>query len=227
MDVNEFLEYVMQNKITNIMEIKINKISESTIRRRLKELEKLGYINILKKGNFEVVQNNVISIEDTYKENINKEIKNKIAKKAAEKIQKEEIIFIDNGTTVRHIFKYIKPDYKNIIYTNGYKHIDYMNKKNIFLDIRIIPGKIKMHEASIVGEEAILFIDNIYFDKVFIGANGIKDNIITTPNEDEKNLKLAAINNSNEAYILLDSSKKGKKFKHKLVSEGEVNIITD
>lgn len=92
----------------------------------------------------------------------------------------------------------------------------------------ILGGEIKPITKSIVGEQAIMQIEDFRFSKAFLGANGITVNAsITTPDISESLLKRAAIKKAEEAYILADSSKFGKVSFSKVCDLDEVTIVTD
>ena len=126
---------------------------------------------------------------------------------------------------MRQILLYLE-NKKVSIYTNGYHHIDFINKHGIKLTINLIPGEVLTKEASIVGEEALLYLSEHLFNKVFIGANGFDEQYVTTPILKEKNLKRCALNQGMESYILIDSSKKNKKSKHAVCKTSDYLIIT-
>ncbi len=226
MDELTLFNLIKDNKLDHIHQIMdYTDKSESTIRRSLHKLKDDGFINLIYGGKFEVIKDTKLSISDAYKNDKLIVSKNKICKQAVSVIEDGDIIFIDNGTTVRNMFKYIK-DLNVTIYTNGYNHIALAWENNI--DIKLIPGDILFKEASIVGEEAISFISDITFDKVFIGANGYSINDgITTPNLTEYNLKKTLIKRSIKSYILIDKTKEGLVSKYKVADTLDVNIITD
>ncbi len=224
MEIKKLLNIINDKNIENLKDLfELNLSSESTIRRKLKELEDLGYISLKRGGNISIIDNKEVSIKDEYKMDINKFEKKQIAKYAASLVNDNDVIFIDNGTTIRYMLDYLKD--KNItIYTNGYKHLDYIDN----LDLRIIPGKVRSKEGAIIGEEAILFLEQLNIDKTFIGANGFsKVEGVTTPNEDEKNLKKFVLKKAKESYIVIDSSKYGIISKYKICDIDDYTIINN
>lgn len=224
MKLEELYKYIKENNVTNLKELDGTlKQSNSTIRRRLKALEEVGLIKLNRGGNIEVIKENYVSISDKYRKNINILAKEQIAKCAAMLVENDDVIFLDNGTTVRRMFKYLKnKDIK--VYTNGYEHIEVAKKYNI--DLRLIPGNILSTEASIVGEEAIMFLSEINFDRAFIGANGFHQTMgITTPHASERNLKKHALKMALNGYVLIDASKKDVVSKYKICEISEYEMI--
>lgn len=223
MELESLLNSIKEKDIKNLSSlIDLNITSESTLRRKLKKLDSLGYIKFNRGGEIELIEQRDISIKDEFKMDINKFEKRQVARRAVSFIEDNDVIFIDNGTTIRYMFYYLQK--KNVIvYTNGYSHIDYRGD----VDLRIIPGQVRIKEKAIVGEEALIFLSKLKIDKTFIGANGISENGVTTPNEDEKNLKQLALEIATDSFIVLDSSKDGLTSKFKICEYDDYQIVSD
>ncbi len=224
MEIRDLLNIIDNKDIDDLKDLfALNLSSESTIRRKLKELEDLGYIILKRGGKISIIDNKEVSIKDEFKMDINKYEKKQIAKYAASLVNNNDIIFIDNGTTIRYMLDYLL-DKDIIIYTNGYKHLDYIDG----LDIRIIPGKVRIKEGAIIGEESIMFLEQLNIDKTFIGANGYsKEKGITTPNEDEKNLKKFVLKKADKSFIVIDKSKYGLSSKYKICDYDDYILINN
>ncbi len=226
MKLEDLYELIKKKEINNLSELlDIVELSESTVRRRLKEMQQVGLIKLKRGGVIKLISEPNISVSDEFRYEKNQVSKVKIAKQAASLIEEDDVIFIDNGTTVRHMLKYLVD--KNVtIYTNGYHHIDIAQKHNLTLNL--IPGEVLPSEASIIGESALMYLGAINFDKSFVGANGIDiERGITTPNRSEANLKRQASLSAMDAYILIDQTKCGVVSKCKFADYDEFNIITD
>ncbi len=224
MKIEELYDYLKNNQITNIDELIGNlTVSESTIRRRLKKMQQIGLIHLAHGGKIKLVSEPNISVSDDFRFTQNQINKVQIAKIAASYVEDEDVIFIDNGTTVRHMLKYLAK--KNVtIYTNGYVHID--TAKEYGINLNIIPGVILPSEASIVGEAALMYLSQINFDKAFVGANGYsKTKGITTPNLSECNLKRHALEVAFEGYVLIDATKENLVSKYKICDLDSYNLI--
>lgn len=225
MELVELYEIIINNNISNIKElIKLNLTSESTLRRMLNSLKDSGFIELKFGGHIEIIDQSVISISDDFKKNMDIANKRRLGKKCADYIKDGDIIFIDNGTTVRYILPHLEN--KNVVvYSNGYNHIKVAKEYNI--DFRIIPGSVLYKEASIVGEEALEYISNIMFDISFIGANGFNESGgITTPNRSEALLKKRALSQSMKGFIVIDSKKYNIVCKYKICSFRDYPVIT-
>ena len=71
-------------------------------------------------------------------------------------------------------------------------------------------------------------LENMYFDKAFIGASGFSlEAGINTPDPREAKKKQIVKKNSKETYVLMDSSKSGKSTLCKALELKEVTIICE
>ena len=128
----KILEYLKEKKFATVEEMMENfKISRSTLRRDLIAMEERGHIKRTRGGAEIVEQNNIDAYCDIEKIFTNKkEEKIRIAKKAAEIIKDNDVIFIDSGSTCYFMIDYISA--KNItVVTNGILHIQRLMEKGI------------------------------------------------------------------------------------------------
>ncbi|MGL5124133.1 MAG: DeoR/GlpR family DNA-binding transcription regulator [Fusobacteriaceae bacterium] len=176
-------------------------ISEATVRRDLNNLEIKGKIKRIHGGAvlIEKYEGDIVS-----KEKINIEGKELIGKKAIEYIREGDVIYLDAGTTVGKMIKYLK-EKKVKVLTNGISHIPKLIKYGI--ETYLIGGKIKEKTSAIVGFSAVESLKKYSIDKAFIGANTVSKKGYGTPDSEEAIVKQCAIENSREIFFLCDSSK--------------------
>lgn len=221
----ELFEYIKYHQIETIEQLaNALEISDATARRRLKELESAGLIKMLRGGNVQAVDDLELSKSDTFKQRVvglDKQLSSKIA---ASYVQDGDIIFIDNGTTVREMLKHLtKVNVK--IYTNGVYHL--LSYTNLDLDLNIIPGELLNKEASIVGAEAISYLSNLKIDKAFVGANGFDQNGVYTPHRSEMIIKEYILRHAHQGYFVMDENKRGKQSKYRICDSKSYPIITE
>ena len=187
--------------------VKFLKTSESTIRRDLNELNKLG---LLKKvhGGAILVNGSLINTKDyevEIRKGIKREEKIRIAKYAANLIESEDFVYIDSGTTTELMIEFI--NCRNVVFvTNGISH----GKKLMYRNFTtyILGGEIKFKTEAIVGVEAIESLKKYNFTKGFFGTNGIhNEKGFTTPDIKEGLVKKEALKRCKESYILGDQTK--------------------
>lgn len=221
----ELFEYIKANQIASIDALATNlKVSNATARRRLNELEAAGLIRLLRGGIVEFIDDLELSKADTFKQKVvglDKQLSSAIA---ASKVRDGDIIFIDNGTTVREMLKHLTK--KNVtIYTNGVYHM--LNNTNLELNINIIPGELLIKEASIVGAEAISYLSGLKINKAFIGANGFDQFGVYTPHRREMIVKEFALRHADTGFIVVEENKRDQKSKYKICERNDYQLITE
>ncbi|MDO4977278.1 MAG: DeoR/GlpR family DNA-binding transcription regulator [Eubacteriales bacterium] len=222
----EMLQLLEQQEIVSLSDFceHISNVSESTIRRDLKTLEAEGEIILLRGGGACLKQGSYeVPVQSKTVKNVNE--KEKIAKYAASLVHDGESIYIDSGSTLLRMAKYLKGKDITLVTTNAlfFSEIQGMNLKCF-----IIGGEINFSTASIVGTKTNSMLAEMYFDKAFLGANGFSDKAgISTPDIREAEKKQIVNRHSNKTYVLADSSKSGRNTLCKVFDLGEVTIICD
>jgi len=181
-------------------------VSHMTIRRDLSKLEDDGYL-IRKYGGAlksEAVDN---LFSFTRRVNHKKAQKEIICKLAAVHIEDNDVVFVDCGTTLFRICKYIL-NRKNLrIITNSLPVVsELVNYSHI--NVHLIGGEIVNERKATYGEFAIKAIKQYHVDKAFIGADGISlKNGLSSYDEKESRITREMAENADMVYLLCDSSK--------------------
>lgn len=182
---------------------------EVTIRRDLKRLEDMGKASRIHGG---VTRNQKSTVSElTMDEKIvkNKEAKKIIAKKAFELIKKDDVIFLDSGSTTLEItdFIYKNSDYDLTVFTNSIDIINKLSKKDN-IDLFIVGNHYrKKTGAFIFSGYDMEFLDKISISKAFIGANAYDEDFAYTPAGEEVKIKKKMVKISNVPILVADSSK--------------------
>ena len=210
------LEILREKQSVTVVELteKLN-TSESTIRRDLTELNRQGLL-IKVHGGATAIKS-VLSREEEVitKSKKHQEEKRKIAKYAASLINKEDIVYLDAGTTTEIIYV-----------TNGITHARKL--MNAGFKVHLIGGEIKAVTEALVGEEALEQLDKYNFTKGFFGTNGIDlKRGFTTPDQKEAAVKKKAMEQCQKTYILSDASKFNVISTIKFADLKKAEIITD
>lgn len=198
-------------------------VSESTVRRDLDELEKEGQLRRVH-GGAEKIQS--LREELTNKEKSIKNVQDKrsLVEKAARLIEKGDVIFLDAGTTTELLIDNLPID-DILVVTNSIHHASKLVDRQI--KTMIVGGFVKASTDASIGAMAMAQIEQLNFDKAFMGMNGVDSQSVTTPEMEEAMVKQAIIRNSKASYILVDSSKIGQKSFVKVASLEEVIIVTN
>lgn len=183
------------------------KTSESTIRRDLNALAKMGKLNKVHGGATYLEQQNRVTHEDQVdiRRRIYSSKKDSIGKYAATLIEPEDFVYIDAGTTTASMIPYLQE--RDAIYvTNAMEIAINLTRKGF--TVYTIAGRIRRITEAIVGCEAEQSIEKYHFTKGFFGANGISlEAGYSTPNIEEARIKGVAMQHCYQAFVLADSSK--------------------
>lgn len=139
--------------------------------------------------------------------NQNAEQKIAICRKASEFISNNDIIFIDCGTTLVHLTKFITRFDSLTVITNSLPVVsELINFTNIKLVI--IGGEAIGERKAIYGILAERCISQYHADKAFIGATGVSVlRGLTSSDENESAITLKMAENADQVFLLCDSSK--------------------
>ena len=185
--------------------------SESTIRRDLNELDKLGKLNKVH-GGATLPDSPFRTDEPTMaaKETLAVDQKQSIAQAAASLIQPEDFIFLDAGSTTLAVARLLSgPALKASYVTNGVAHARLLAQKGcrVFLP----GGLLRPQTEAIVGAAAVSSLQQYNFTKAFMGANGVAlEAGFTTPDPEEAAVKAAAVRRARESWFLVDDAKFAK-----------------
>lgn len=135
------------------------------------------------------------------------------------------MIYLDSGSTCTALLNKILNKKITIITTNaGVLSVPI----DIEAEIIVLGGHYNPHISSLNGPLTDNNIQSFYFDKSFLGANGIDlTRGASTPNLVEANKKRYAINNSKKSFLLCDSSKFHASSTVKAFDLKEVVLISD
>jgi DeoR family fructose operon transcriptional repressor len=201
------LEMLNKNEVVTVKEI-VNKckISEITARRDLLSLEQRGIIKrthggaILTSGLPEL-----FGFDNKAKEH--QEQKIEICKNAATFIEENDTIYMDCGTTVYYLARFISR-YKNLrVITNSLpvvsELIPYPQIK-----IYLIGGELDNNRKALYGTMTENLIARYKADKAFIGAGGVSlEHGLSSIDEKEASITIKMAQAAKKVFLLCDSSK--------------------
>lgn len=220
------LQYLETKEIASIEDfMKIfENVSESTIRRDLKSLAEEGQIVLLRGGGARLKTESYEAPLDAKK---NKQVgaKEAIAKYAAGLVEDGDSIYLDSGSTTLGMIKYLKDKKITIVTTNA---LVYSELQGAHVKCYLVGGELNISTASIFGTTTNMTLMEKFFNKAFIGASGFSERAgISTPDVREAEKKQIVHGNSDETYVLMDSSKAEKNTMCKIYDLGQVPIICD
>jgi DeoR family fructose operon transcriptional repressor len=184
-------------------------VSESTVRRDLKELEEA---RLLKRTHGGAVSLQSVNFEAAFpdKEDRFLDEKLRIARKAVEMIQEGDAILLDGGTTTLQIARALKSFRHLKVITNSIMALNELKDcRNI--EVSITGGMLRPDTMAFVGPMTERSLDMVRVDKAFLGTNGLDlREGITTPNMLEAATKRKMISVAKQTILLADHSKIGQ-----------------
>lgn len=223
----QILKYLEEKQAVTVSELtKLLNSSESTIRRDLTVLAQQRKLRKVHGGATKLEQEFLTTEYDILtKANLNQEEKEKIAEYAASLVHKDDMVYLDAGTTTEKIIDYLTEKRATFV-TNGIVHAKKLMHKGI--KTIVIGGELKETTEAIIGAEAVENLRRYNFTKCFLGTNGIsKEGGFTTPTSDEAVVKREAMRRSFATYILADHTKFLRTTAFTFAGLEEACVITD
>lgn len=204
------LQFVEKHTRASVQELSQElSVSESTVRRDLKELEDA---RLLKRTHGGAVSLQSVNFEAAYPDKADRlqGEKLRIARKAVEMIQEGDAILLDGGTTTLQIARALK-SFRNLkVITNSMLALNELKDcRNI--EVSITGGMLRPDTMAFVGPMTERSLDMVRVDKAFLGTNGLDlREGITTPNMLEAATKRKMIAVAKQTILLADHSKIGQ-----------------
>ena len=203
---------------------KLFSVSEITIRKDLQELAERG--EILRTHGGAVTRDSLV-FEPSYQEKIalHVEEKRRIGKAAAALIEEDMAVFIGNGTTTMEIVHHLDPVKPFKAFTNALTHA--MELADLpYVDLSVIGGHLRWKSYAMVGPLAKKALDGVYFDLVFLGADGVSpEQGITIPSLNEAETAREIMLAGQKVVIVADHSKFGKVTHGRIAKIDEIDVI--
>ena len=155
--------------------------------------------------------------------------KQAIAKAALAYVSSHETILLDNGTTMAAFCTALLHSSLSglTVYSNDLNGMELLEAKENF-DLRLFGGRVRSGFHYTYGPQVNEEIRKYHFAKVFLAANALSKDGLTTVNSDLAEVKRAMIDSAEEVILLADSSKIGQICFQKFADLSEIDImITD
>lgn len=202
-------------------------VAPITVRRDLTELEEQGMLIRTHGGAMKSdAATRLFSFDK--RASLNKEKKEEICRFASGYVQDNDIIFIDCGSTIYRICKYIRNVKNLIIITNSLPVVsELINYTDI--KINLVGGEIDQSRKATYGAAAEKFISEYHANKAFIGADGFSlEQGLTSYDEKESMITRRMAEASEEVFLLCDSTKIEKKSYLKFMPVSAIDhLVTD
>ncbi len=184
-------------------------VSQSTIRRDLDHLQRLGYLRRTHGGAL-LVPNNTIEPSVFQRQMEQAEEKRRIGYAAAALVQDGETVFIGSGTTTYYVAQSLAERDNLTIITNALNIVNVFVKKR-GITLVIVGGLARQSELSMIGHIAEHTLSELRADKVIIGIHAISvENGLMNDYLPETLTDRAIINMASQVIIVADHTKLGR-----------------
>jgi DeoR family fructose operon transcriptional repressor len=147
------------------------KISENTARRDLKSIEEQGLL-VRTHGGAMVVKQQYGFMNFDSRLGKDKVVKEKLSKVAASYINENDVVFIDGGTTLYYLYKYLRNKNNIIVITHSLPLI-YQLSNSQGIKLILIGGEVDFGRKLTSGSIAEKNVNEYHANKAFIGADGV------------------------------------------------------
>ena len=184
-------------------------VSEMTIRRDLDILERQGVVERTH-GGAVFRQERVVGrfhYNSAVQENLRE--KQRIARRAADIIEPNDIIFLGEGTTCAHMIRYVDSGMPFTIFTNTLGVISEIEDKTG--DLILLGGAYNHTTRALAGPLTMEMISQVNVTKLFLGVDGFSLNAgLTTPNLEMATVDRSMIRHTRgKVIVMADHSKFG------------------
>lgn len=188
-------------------------VSPATVRRDLKLLQKRGLLHRTHGGATPVGQSFYASLplDSSYEEQVRQyaNAKRRIGLAAANMVRDGDVVALTPGTTTAQVARSIHHRKGvTIIVTSVNVAMELSNRQD--LTVFVPGGFMRQSWFSLIGSATIRAIQDFYYDKVFIGVNGIHpEKGLTSGNHEEAAVNRALIEQSRQRIVVADHTKLG------------------
>lgn len=210
---SKILDSIIIDGPTKISEL-ANKfyVSEMTIRRDIKELEardlvelKTGVVSLKTPLDDKVHVAREYSVDEA--KNFMFDEKVRIARKVGEIIKENEVIMLDNGSTMQLIAHHIPQDKEYTFITTNFNAFQKLIE-NDKLTLILTGGLFHRDTSTLESDESIQLINKFRGNRVFISGSGVHSDLGVTCNKMyEMDMKRSLLNSAIKKYLVVDSSK--------------------
>ena len=183
-------------------------VSNLTVRRDLTALSEQQVV-IRTHGGAKYVSRAALDIDYHRRAATNLELKQAIAKAAVAHIKPNTTILINDGSTTSHLAAYLYDVGPLTVYTNSIAMLSHVARSSN-VTVYLLGGEYIASSYSLRGSLTEQILSGLYFDQVFLGADGIdKAGSCLVSNPSESRLLQVTIERSRERFLLADHHKFG------------------
>jgi len=203
------LGHLRESEVATVAELcQALSVSEATVRRDLQSLQARGYLERIHGGASLKPQPRENEPIFTAKESKFTKEKQRIAARALELIQPNDIIYLDGGSTVLCLARLLEDKPPLTIVTNSLMAAAILMESKHHLVLT--GGEFRAISRTLVGPLTVHVLQNLTIDKAFMGTFGLSQNSgLTTTDFNEAFTKKQIYTRARQVILLADHSKMG------------------
>ncbi len=214
-----------EGKILSTEAAKRMGVSEDTVRRDLRELDKTGLLQRVHGG---ALPRSRTSIQFAEREKESAEVKQRIGLAAATLLQSGEVVLLDGGTTCVEVARRIPADCHLTVITHSLSTAQALSEHPA-VECRVVGGRLFKPARVTVGSEAVDAYRMIRPDTCVLGVSAVHlEAGVTLIDAEEAEVKRAMVEYAARVVIVAASEKLGTVSPFSLMPTGRVtHLITD
>ena len=205
-------------------------VTKVTIRKDVKILESKGLLYKVH-GSARPANPHVADLDVHVKDNINREAKRAIARRAVELLDDNDSVIVASGSTIHAFAEEIRlRPWHHLNIVTPFLRLGVLLNEVENVDVVQLGGAVHKKSLSVSGSEAVRALDDCICSKVFFGVDGM-DGILTVPGFDtsstieEAKLTRRMMEAASQTIVLADSSKFGQRGFGRIGSLEEIDVI--
>lgn len=198
-------------------------VSEATVRRDLRELERAGALKRTFGGAVPLVDTNR-QVPLFIRSSIDSNAKSNICRQAAELVKDGDTVFVDGSSTAQYLAGYLAGRKDIIVVTYSIRNAELMCKNHI--KTYCTGGLLIENSLVCTGQESIDFAKKINLDICFFSCKGLDvDGRLSDTSEEETLIRRAFIESSRTRVCLITKNKLGKRYFHTVCDSTDLDYI--
>ncbi len=221
-------EYLAVKKIARTADLcEMLEASEATVRRDLEWLEQEG---ILERTHGGAILSQRMTLEPGYQQRaqILMDEKRSIGALAASLIQKDDVVFINSGTTTTEVLRHARNDPSISIFSNNLWGVVELGEPGF--QYYLVGGQFQSRSYSVAGRFATDNLGQVYANKAILGTDGfsMKHGCTVPSNAEAEIVRQMIRQTKGEIILVADHSKWGVVSNFQIAAIEELNtIVTD
>ena len=218
----DLLNILKENKKASVQKLaKTLYVSEATIRRDLAELKSMGLVERSHGG--AILPQNTEEISIFFRMEKNADEKQRAATKALNHVPPFKTLFIDSSSTALALAQRLDLAFKTVVTNNLQAALLLAQKPNI--NLIILGGAVQNNTNCALGSWTVRQLNDFTFDLMIASCAAIADSYTYERSVEQKELKLAALNNCRYKILIVDHTKFEAQTTYKVCRLDEYDLV--